>query len=187
MGIDKQRTEGQNMEERKIVFVCTGNTCRSPMAEAVLRSELRRLRIENVSVFSAGLNATETNFLNPKAAVVLAEQGLSLINFNARALDEDILLGAYALVCMTDGQKRALSEKKSAVLKGSDKRLKGENKNNIYSFSEIAGYDIPDPYGQDTDCYRRTFDKIAGGMSALIEKFFPEVLKKNDEEAMQKQ
>ena len=73
------------MEEKKIIFVCTGNTCRSPMAEAVLRSEFKRLNIGDVSVFSAGLEPSKNGNINPHSAAVLSENGLSIENFAARA------------------------------------------------------------------------------------------------------
>lgn len=79
------------MEEKKIIFVCTGNTCRSPMAEAVLRSELKRLNIGDVSVFSAGLEPSKNGNINPHSAAVLSENGLSIENFASRALDEEML------------------------------------------------------------------------------------------------
>ena len=79
------------MEEKKIVFVCTGNTCRSPMAEAILRSELRRLNIGGVTVLSAGTRASESETMNPKSAAVLSENGLSIDNFNSRRLDGELL------------------------------------------------------------------------------------------------
>ena len=44
-----------------------------------------------------------------------------------------------------------------------------EIENNVYSFKELVGYDIPDPYGKDIDEYRRVFALLEGGMSALIE------------------
>lgn len=49
-----------------------------------------------------------------------------------------------------------------------------EIENNVYSFSDVAGYEIPDPFGRELDCYRFTYQKIEGGMSALIAKLFPE-------------
>ena len=42
--------------------------------------------------------------------------------------------------------------------------------NNVFSFGEIAGYEVIDPYGKDLDCYRYVYELIKGGMSALIEK-----------------
>ena len=45
--------------------------------------------------------------------------------------------------------------------------------NNVFSFSELAGYEVLDPYGKDIDCYRYVYELIAGGMSAIIEKILP--------------
>ena len=150
------------MEERKIIFVCTGNTCRSPMAEAVLRSELRRLNIRDAAVFSAGLKASENGNINPNSAAVLSENGLSIDNFSSRELDPDMLGKAYAIICMTDRQRDILMDMRWNILRRA-------------GFSDIAGYEIPDPFGKNLDCYRLTYQKIVGGMSALIEKLFPEL------------
>lgn len=155
------------MEERKIVFVCTGNTCRSPMAEAILRSELKRLHIDGISVMSAGIEAAKNGNINPKSAAVLSENGLSLENFNSRMLDRALLENAYAFVCMTDGQRDILMDIRWNILR---KAGAVELENNVYSFSELAGYEIPDPFGKDLNCYRQTFVRLSEGMSAIIGK-----------------
>ncbi len=160
------------MEERKIIFVCTGNTCRSPMAEAVLRSEIRRLNIRDAAVFSAGLKASENGNINPNSAAVLSENGLSIDNFSSRELDPDMLGKAYAIICMTDSQRDILMDMRWNILRRAGF---SDIENNVFSFSDVAGYEIPDPFGKDLDCYRLTYQKIVGGMSALIEKLFPEL------------
>ena len=53
------------MKHKKIVFVCSGNTCRSPMAEAAFRKELKRRKISWYRVQSAGVNAQEGAPMNP--------------------------------------------------------------------------------------------------------------------------
>ena len=47
---------------------------------------------------------------------------------------------------------------------------KEAQENNVYSFAELVGYEIPDPYGKDIACYRYVFEQLARGMSALIDK-----------------
>lgn len=153
------------MKERKIIFVCTGNTCRSPMAEAILRSELKRLNIQNVTVLSAGIEASGKSNLNPKSAAVLSENGLSLENFNSRILDRELLEEAYAIVCMTDAQRDILMDVRWNLLRRAGA---AEIENNVYSFSDLAGYEIPDPFGRDIACYRQTYCKLTEGMSAII-------------------
>lgn len=159
------------MEERQVIFVCTGNTCRSPMAEAIFRSELKRLNIQGVGVLSAGIEATKKGNINPCSAAVLSENGLSLENFNSRLLEKEMLQTAYALICMTDSQRDLLMELRWKLLREAGF---SEIENNVYSFSELAGYEIPDPFGRDIDCYRLTYRKLAEGMAAVIRKLFPE-------------
>lgn len=172
------------MEEKKIIFVCTGNTCRSPMAEAVLRSELKRLNIGDVSVFSAGLEPSKNGNINPHSAAVLSENGLSIENFASRALDEEMLTSAYAVICMTDSQRDILMDMRWNLLRRTGL---SEIENNVYSFSDIAGYEIPDPFGRDKECYRLTYTKIAGGMAAIIAKLFPELSAAESAQAAEKE
>ncbi|MBQ8885890.1 MAG: hypothetical protein IJY62_05950 [Clostridia bacterium] len=161
----------EKADKKIIVFVCTGNTCRSPMAEAVFRSELKRRRIENAEVYSAGLRAqgNGTENINPKSAAVLAENGLSVENFHARRLDGETVRAAFAIVCMTDDQRDLLMELRWNILR---KEGAEEIENNVWSFSELCGYEIPDPYGGDLETYRTTFDRITSAMPPLFEKFF---------------
>ena len=167
------------MEERQVIFVCTGNTCRSPMAEAIFRSEIKRLKIQGVGVLSAGIEAAKKGNINPCSASVLSENGLSLENFNSRLLEKEMLQTAYALICMTDSQRDLLMELRWKLLREAGF---AEIENNVYSFSELAGYEIPDPFGRDIDCYRLTYRKLAEGMSFVIRKLFPETEEKKGTE-----
>lgn len=137
------------------------------MAEAVLRYELKKRRIENVASRSAGIRASGNGFINEKSAAVLAENGLSVENFSPTPLDDETLRNAFAIVCMTDEQRDLLMELRWTVLR---KAGAEEIENNVYSFSELVGYEIPDPYGQDIEAYRTTYRRIAEGMNGIVEK-----------------
>ncbi len=145
------------------------------MAEALLKSELKRLHIENIDVCSAGLKASG-KAVNAYAAKTLLNKGLELNNFNSRNVDESLLC-ADVLIAMTEEIKRKLLEIQSY---GQKLRKLPENLKNVYSFQEIAGYEVLDPYGQGDTEYQRAFGQLEGGMSAIIEKF---VVEKQEETA----
>lgn len=156
-----------NTKKTKIIFVCTGNTCRSPMAEFLLKRELAARSWQGFTVSSAGIKAKRGDGINPKSQQVLAENGIEIEKFSAKKLTEKMIKDAYAIVCMTESQKERLMDARWNAMR---KAGAEEIDNNVYSFYELAGYEVLDPYGKDVDCYRYVFGLLEGGMSALIEK-----------------
>lgn len=160
---------------KKIVFVCTGNTCRSPMAEAIFRQIIESQKL-TLQVSSAGLKARRGDCINPKAAQTLMDKGIPLIDFKAKKVDKRVLKDSLAIVAMTEKQRDLLIEMRWKAM-----REAGEEDfdNNVYSFSELAGYEIIDPYGRDLDCYHYVFELLSGGMYALIDKLLPVGVREN--------
>ena len=136
---------------KQIVFVCTGNTCRSPMAQALLAREIEQLHIPGVTASSAGTAAAKEGRLNPLSAQVLAENGLSLDDFTSTLLDEKILSTAKAIVCMTEEQRDHVSYMRWKLLSEQGKKRISDN---VYAFSAFCGRDVPDPYGYGIEEYR---------------------------------
>ena len=161
--------------KKLIVFVCTGNTCRSPMAEYVFRKKAEELGLVKLKVASAGTHAKKGDKINEKSAEILQEKGLDCGLFKAKPIDEKMLKQSLAIVCMTDAQRDMLMEMRWQVLRASGEE---EIENNVYSFSELVGYQIMDPYGKDKDCYQYVYELIAGGMSAMMDKLLPEEIRK---------
>lgn len=140
------------MKHKKIIFVCTGNTCRSPMAETALREELKKRKIRWYSVSSAGLRAEDGAPISANSRLVLSEAGLPVSeNFKARRITPKMISEAYAVVCMTEDQAKYL-----------------RNAPNVTSMYALAGREIPDPYGQDENVYRVTLRAIMECMPAVI-------------------
>ncbi len=154
-------------KRKKIVFVCTGNTCRSPMAEVLLRAYLQALDFKGYTVLSAGIKAKRGDTINPKSEQALSENGLTAGEFKSTKLTEKLVCEAFAIVCMTESQKEYLMDLRWNALKKTGVEA---TENNVYSFYDVAGYDVPDPYGRDMDCYRYVFGLLSAGMKGLAEK-----------------
>jgi protein-tyrosine-phosphatase len=89
----------------RILFVCTGNTCRSPMAEGILRRLLRDHGLDHIEVRSAGVAASGGSPVSPNAALVLREQG-EAGEMTSSALSRELMDWAEVVLTMTTGHKQ---------------------------------------------------------------------------------
>ena len=131
-----------------ILVVCTGNTCRSPLAEALLRSALGSL----ASVSSAGTGAWEGAPASEGAYLVGLENGLDLSGHRARMLTRELVSSADLILTMSGHHAARVAD------------LGGAGR--VHLLGEFAGRtpqdaEIPDPFGGDLDGYRETFAELA--------------------------
>lgn len=117
----------------KIIFVCTGNTCRSPMAETLYKSLETN---SDIKVLSRGLIVLFSEPSNPKADTVLKSHNLELKDHISKGLKLSDLDDNTLVLTMTEKQKRSIMETFSF-------------KDNVYTIAEFVGEsgDVTDPYG----------------------------------------
>ncbi|MGB9887312.1 MAG: low molecular weight protein arginine phosphatase [Moorellales bacterium] len=154
----------------RILFVCTGNTCRSPMAAAWAEAWLRSRGVEGVSVESAGVGACEGQPASPEACLVMAEKGLDLRPHRARRLREELLAEADLVLTMTAAQRESL------------RRLWPQYAGRIFSLKEYAAgeeqldsYDVADPIGKGEEEYRRCAEELRRGVEAALARYLREI------------
>lgn len=140
------------------------------MAEIVFRRLVNEMGLTTLKICSAGLQVAPKSKINEKSAQTLIDKGFEVGTFKPKQIDEKLLVESLAIVCMTDVQRDLLMEMRWQAMKAAGEE---EIENNVYSFSELAGYEILDPYGREIDCYHYVFELIAGGMSAIMEKLLP--------------
>jgi tRNA threonylcarbamoyl adenosine modification protein (Sua5/YciO/YrdC/YwlC family) len=152
---------------RAYLFVCTGNTCRSPIAEGVARHMLARklgckdkhLAGKGVEVVSAGLHAASGGRVSPEAVEAAAKLGADIASHRTRRLTTELIRRADVVFCMTGQQAAEV------------RRMVGDSGADVLRLD--LAEDITDPVGLDDRAYARTARRIQQALAKLFEKDLP--------------
>jgi protein-tyrosine phosphatase len=151
-----------------ILLVCTGNTCRSPMAATLMRARLAarlqstpdRLERAGFRVLSAGTAAFPGSPITREALEVLREHGLDASTHAARPLTPDLMSDADLVFTMTRAQLEAVRGHPSATARR-------------VLLLDPDGRDIEDPIGSPIEAYRDAFDQLGEAIDRRVDELAP--------------
>jgi protein arginine phosphatase len=149
----------------KVLLVCTGNICRSPLAAALLQRALSERGVEGIDVGSAGTGAWDGAPVSEGAYLVGLERGLDLSGHRARLLTRELVDEADLILTMGRRHRARVEE------------LGGEGQ--VFVLGEYAGREgdeaeVSDPFGGDLEVYRDACAELEGLVDTAVQRIVKE-------------
>jgi protein-tyrosine-phosphatase len=152
-------------EPMHVLFICTGNTCRSPIAEALARRFAAERQLSEITVGSAGTAAWDGAPASDGALLVAMERSVDLSTHRARLLTRELVNSADLILAMGPHHLERIEA------------LGGAGKTHLLSSYASKGRSdrsITDPFGGDLDVYRSAFDELDREVQQAIERIAAE-------------
>ena len=152
-----------------VLLVCSGNSCRSPLAAAMLAARLAQDPLfRDTSVMSAGTSAWDGSPDSEGSYLVALERGLDLGDHRARMLTPELVQQVDRILTMTEAQVQRVAD------------LGGGNKTatiTAYAGAVAGPRDVPDPFGGDVSGYRRAAEMLDALMDDVVARLRREVVR----------
>ena len=150
----------------KIMFICTGNICRSAMAHGLMLKKLTEKNINNIDVYSCGIYASIGDIPTYEATRVMEEYGVDIKKHRATNIRYSDIKEMDLILCATNSHKIMVID------------MYPELKNKVFTMKEYVNYnreyhnsiDIKDPGGYDIDTYRSCVSEIDECLELLVNK-----------------
>lgn len=143
-----------------ILFVCTGNTCRSPMAEGLLRYIAQDQGLD-IEVKSAGIAVYQDDYAAINSIDTMRDINIDISDHKSIQIDEDLIDEADLILTMASGHKDAILFQFPLC---EDKVF------NLLEYAYDMDKDVADPFGGSLETYEKTRDEIYRAILDIVEK-----------------
>ena len=135
---------------KKIMFICSGNTCRSPLAEGLFKKYLQENNITDIEVGSAGVGAFPGDAVSINSILVAGNRGVDISDHRARNVNPEHILTTDLFFCMSESHKAVLSRHCDS--------------------EKVVVLNVPDPFGRPIEVYEECAKQLEGKFPEILER-----------------